>query len=166
MTITKLRDLVGVDVRGATALGLVKTLEKLGFEAKAVRITRTAFEEKFTLPCIAHLLTKEGLSHFVVVHKIFKKYILIADPAKGLRKVEKEAFFEEFAGSIVLCTPTNEFIADKTKTKGVFGRFVKLLLAQKKLFVIAIIGSVILTVLGIVSSFFSKILWMKSCRII
>lgn len=158
MTITKLRDLVGVDVRGATALGLVKTLEKLGFEAKAVRITRTAFEEKFTLPCIAHLLTKEGLSHFVVVHKIFKKYILIADPAKGLRKVEKEAFFEEFAGSIVLCAPTNEFIADKTKTKGVFGRFVKLLLAQKKLFVIAIIGSVILTVLGIVSSFFSKIL--------
>ena len=157
-TITRLRELTGTDARGTTVLGIVETLEKLGFEAKAVRITREAFEEKFTLPCIVRVLTNEGLTHFVVIHKILKNHFLIADPAKGLRKVEKEEFFGDFDGYAILCAPTSEFVADKTKKQGVFNRFFKLLLAQKKLFAIAVIGSVILTVLGIASSFFSKIL--------
>lgn len=48
MTITKLRDMSGTDVKGATVLGVVQTLKKLGFEAKAVRITRETFNEKLT----------------------------------------------------------------------------------------------------------------------
>lgn len=158
MTITKLRDMSGTDIKGTTVLGIVQTLEKLGFEAKAVRITRETFEEKFTLPMIVRVLTKEGLTHFMVVHKINKNNLLVADPAKGLRKISKDDFFEDFDGYAVFCAPTNAFVADKTKTKGVFGRFFKLLLAQKKLFICAIIGSVILTALGIASSFFNKIL--------
>lgn len=158
MKITKLRDMSGTDVKGTTVLGIVQTLEKLGFEAKAVRITRETFEEKFTLPIIVRVLTKEGLTHFVVVNKIYKNKLLIADPAKGLRKISKDEFFDDFDGFAVFCAPTNAFVADKTKTKGVSGRFFKLLLAQKKLFVLAIIGSIILTALGIASSFFNKIL--------
>ena len=34
MTITKLRDMSGTDIKGATALGIVETLNKLGFDAK------------------------------------------------------------------------------------------------------------------------------------
>lgn len=158
MTITKLRDMSGTDIKGATALGIVETLNKLGFDAKVGRVTNDIFDTKFTLPCIARVITKEGLTHFVVIHKIYKNSLLVADPAVGLHKIKKEAFFNDFDGYIILCAPTNEFIADKIKTKGVFGRFIKLLFAQKKLFVLAIIGSIILTVLGIASSFFSKIL--------
>lgn len=157
-TITKLRDMSGTDIKGTTALGIVAALEKLGFEAKAWRLARDGFDEQFTLPAIARILTKEGLAHFVVIHKIYKKYILVADPAKGLHKITKDEFFEDFDNNIILCAPVNEFIADKTKTGGVFNRFVKLLLAQKRLFIYAIIGSVILTLLGIASSFFNKIL--------
>ncbi|MCM1367582.1 MAG: peptidase domain-containing ABC transporter [Roseburia sp.] len=157
-TVTKLRDLSGTDIKGTTVLGIVQTLEKLGFEAKAARITRDTFDEKFTLPVITRVLTKEGLTHFVVVHRIYADKLLVADPAVGLKKISKDEFFEDFDGYAVFCAPTNEFVADKTKTKGVFGRFFKLLLAQKKLFVYAIIGSIILTALGIASSFFNKIL--------
>lgn len=158
MTITKLRDMSGTDIKGTTALGIVETLEKLGFEAKAWGLTREGFEEKFTLPVIAHINTKEGISHFVVIHKIYKDKLILADPAKGLYKISKDKFFEDFAGEIILCAPTSEFIADKTKTGSVFNRFFKLLIAQKRLFAYAIIGSVILTLLGIASSFFNKIL--------
>jgi ATP-binding cassette subfamily B protein len=157
-TITKLRDMTGTDIKGTTVLGIVNTLEQLGFEAKAWKLTRDGFDEKFTLPVIARVLTKEGLTHFVVIHKIYKNSLLIADPAKGLRKISKNEFFEDFDGNIVLCAPTNEFIAEKIKTGSVFNRFFKLLAAQKKLFIYAIIGSVILTALGIASSFFSKIM--------
>lgn len=158
MTITKLRDMSGTDIKGTTALGVVSTLEKLGFEAKAGMITRENFEEKFTMPFIARVLTKEGLTHFVVVHKIMKKHLLIADPAKGLIKQDKEEFFAQFDNNVIFMAPTNEFVADKTKAGSVFARFLKLLTAQKKLFICAIIGSVILTILGIASSFFNKIL--------
>ena len=158
MTITKLRDISGTDAKGTTVLGVVQTLEKLGFEAKAARITRETFGEKFSLPVITRVLTKEGLTHFVVVHKIYKDKLLIADPARGLRKIPKDEFFEDFDGYAVFCAPTNAFVADKTKTKGVFYRFFRLLLAQKKLFIIAIVGSVLLTALGIAGSFFNKIL--------
>ncbi|MDR3264071.1 MAG: peptidase domain-containing ABC transporter [Clostridiales bacterium] len=157
-TITKLRDISGTDIKGVTALGIIDTLERLGFEAKAGQMTRESFDERFTLPVIANIFTKEGLSHFVVVHKVKKDKMIIADPAKGLIKVGKDEFFEDFGGTAVLCAPASDFVAGKTKTGGVFNRFLKLLLAQKPLFVYAIIGSVILTALGIASSFFNKIL--------
>lgn len=157
-TITKLRDMSGTDIKGTTVLGLVQTLQELGFEAKAARVTRESFDEKFTLPIIARVITSEGLTHFVVVHKIYSDKLLVADPAVGLKKISKNEFFDDFDGFAVFCAPTNAFVADKTKTKGVFSRFLKLLLAQKKLFILAIVGSVILTALGIASSFFNKIL--------
>lgn len=157
-SITKLRDLSGTDIKGTTVLGIVQTLEQLGFEAKAGRMTREQFERKFTLPMIARVITKEGLTHFVVVHKIKKNHLIVADPAKGIVKIKKDEFFEDFDNHVVLMATTNEFVADKTKTKSVFDRFFKLLSSQKKLFIYAIIGSIILTVLGIASSFFNKIL--------
>ncbi len=157
-TITKLRDMTGTDILGATALGIVDTLTKLGFEAKSWRGNKETLEEKFTLPAIVRMFTKEGLTHFMVLHKVTKKYMIVADPAKGIRKIEKNEFFEDFSGDIILCAPTSEFITEKIKTGSVFNRFFKLLLAQKSLFVYAIIGSIILTILGIASSFFNKIL--------
>lgn len=163
-TITKLRDLSGTDIRGTTAFGIVSTLEKLGFEAKAGRVTKETFGEKFSLPAIARIITKEGLAHFIVVHKIYKskkkgvEKLLIADPAKGLLKQSADEFFEDFDGNLVICAPANEFVAEKTQVGGVFNRFSKLLFAQKRLFVYAIIGSIILTLLGIAGAFFNRIL--------
>ncbi len=103
MTINKLRDLSGTDTKGTTMLGLVSTLEKLGFEAKAVRLTGEALSQKYTMPVILRVLTKEGLSHFVVLHKVYKKHFLIADPAKGLRKIKKTDFLEDFDGYAIFC---------------------------------------------------------------
>lgn len=158
-TITKLRDMSGTDIMGTSVIGIVDTLDRLGFEAKTFKITREQFlNDKFTAPVVTCMFTKEGLTHFVVVHRIGKKYILVADPAKGLEKRTHEDFFAEFSGDVILMAPSNEFIADKIQTGGVFKRFFKLLVAQKKLFVLAIIGSLILTILGIASSFFNKIL--------
>ncbi|MCL2176725.1 MAG: peptide cleavage/export ABC transporter [Firmicutes bacterium] len=162
-TITRLRDLSGTDIRGTTALGIVNTLHKLGFEAKAWKLTRDGFKETFTLPVIARIITKEGLAHFIVIHEIYKKGgkitgFMIADPAKGLLKQSAEEFFEEFDGNLILCAPTTDFVADKIKTGSVFNRFSRLVFAQKRLFVLAIIGSIILTVLGIAGAFFNRML--------
>ena len=54
--------------------------------------------------------------------------------------------------------PTSEFKGGKIEKGGMFKRYVDLLLPQKKLFSYAILSSLIVTILGIASSMFNKIL--------
>lgn len=157
ITITKLRDIAGTDIKGTTVKGLIDAAGQLGFNAKAVRVDRNAFTSKYTLPAIAHVITKEGLTHFIVIYKIDKKKLTYADPAKGIVKSTLDEFFDIFDGVLVLLAPTNNFKPEK-RNNSMLGRFIKLLLPQKRLFISAIVASVILTLFGIASSFFNKIL--------
>ena len=50
-----------------------------------------------------------SLLHYVVIHKITKKEILIADPAKGLVKYTPEEFFKIWTGVLILLVPTVNF---------------------------------------------------------
>jgi len=157
-TITKLRDKMGTDLKGTNLIGLSKCAEELGFSTQAVRVDREGFLSKYTLPAIANVITKEGLSHFVVVFKITDKHVIIGDPAKDLQRLEIDEFYKDFTGALLLIGPNQEFVTGKVKGDKTFNRFLKLLLPQKKLFVFSILASVILTALGIVSSLFNKII--------
>jgi len=72
ITITKLRDILGTDIKGTTLKGLEDGAKRLGFDTRAIRVDKESFQSKYTLPAIAHIITDEGLSHFVVVHKVKK----------------------------------------------------------------------------------------------
>lgn len=157
-TITKLRDIMGTDIKGTNLIGLSKCADNLGFTSQAVRIDKEGFLSEFTLPCIANVHTKEGLSHFVVVLKITKDYVIVGDPAKDLIKQDFEEFWKQFSGVLLILKPNAEFETGKIEKGKMMNRFIKLLLPQKKLFIYSILASVILTVLGIVSSLFNKIL--------
>lgn len=158
ITITKLRDILGTDIKGTTLNGLENGAKKLGFETKSIRVDKEGFQSKYTLPCIAHTITKEGLSHFVVVHKIHKGKVTVLNPAKEVEKLSVDDFFKEFDGVALLLVPNEEFKPGKNKGEGMLSKFIAILLPQKKLFIYSIIAAVILTVLGIASSFFNKIL--------
>ena len=157
-TITRLRDVLGTDIKGTTLNGLEDGARALGFDTKAIRVDKDGFKSKYTLPAIAHVITEEGLSHFVVIHKIKKDKVTILDPAKGVEKKEIDEFFKIFDGILLLMVPNNEFTPGKNKSGGMLSKFIQILLPQKSLFIYSIIGSVILTMLGIASSFFNKIL--------
>lgn len=161
-TITKLRDIMGTDLKGTNLIGLSKCADALGFTSQAVRVDRENFLSDFTLPCIANVITKEGLTHFVVVFKKIRKkkvdYVVIGDPAKDLMKITLDEFYETFTGTLLILKPNRSFVPGKNEKGKTFSRFVKLLLPHKKLFAYSIIASVILTVMGIVSSMFNKIL--------
>ena len=158
ITITKLRDILGTDIKGTTLKGLEDGAKRLGFDTRAIRVDKESFKSKYTLPAIAHIITDEGLSHFVVIHKVKKEKVIILDPAKGVKKETVEDFFKSFDGILLLLIPNNEFSAGKDKASGMFSKFIGLLLPQKALFIYSIIASAILTVLGIASSFFNKFL--------
>ena len=84
--ITRIREIAGTDKQGTNAVGMIKAAEKLGFSAKAVKGNPKAFFSEFPLPCIAHVVTEAGLLHYVVIHKITKKVVVVADPGAGLKK--------------------------------------------------------------------------------
>ena len=88
ITITRLRDMMGTDLKGTNLTGLQKAANELGFDTAAVRVDRENFLSDFTLPAIAQVITDQGLAHFVV---IFKKTTIKDDDArrKHVRKEEE-----------------------------------------------------------------------------
>lgn len=186
ITITRLRDMMGTDLKGTNLIGLQKAAEELGFNTAAVRVDRDSFLSDFSLPCIAQVITKQGLTHFVVVFKKTtirdddkraahiqqeqeaaahgkkkkksRDYVVIGDPGDELKRITVDEFYETFTGVLLLLTPNSSFTPGKVKQGSMFRRYVDLLMPQKKLFFYTILASVILTILGIVSSVFNKVL--------
>lgn len=158
-TITRLRDMMGTDLKGTNLLGLSKCANILGFITQAVRVDKEGFLSKYTLPAIANVITKEGMTHFVVVFKITKKYVVIGDPAKDLVRVEIDEFYKTFTGAMLILKPNNSFETGKLKGEKIFNRYIALLKPQTKLFVYGIITSLMITILGIILSLFNNILF-------
>lgn len=158
-TITKLRDMMGTDLKGTNLIGLSKCAEELGFNCQAVKVDKEGFVSRYTLPAIANIVTKEGLSHFVVIFRITKKYVIIGDPAKDLERLTIDEFYKKFTGAMLLLKPNSEFEREKIKGTKLFDRYIKLLLPQKKLFIYALVASLLVTLLGILSSLFNNIIY-------
>ena len=158
-TITRLRDMMGTDLKGTNLLGLDKCATALGFVTQAVRVDKEGFLSRYTLPAIANVITKEGMTHFVVVFKITKKYVIIGDPAKDLMQVEIDEFYKTFTGAMLILKPDNRFETGKLKGEKIFRRYIALLKPQKRLFAYGILSSLMITILGIVSSLFNNILF-------
>lgn len=114
-TITKLRDIMGTDLKGTNLIGLAKCAETLGFASQAVRVDRDGFLSNYTMPAIANTVTKEGLSHFVVVFKITKTHVIIGNPAKDLEKIEIDNFYDNFTGAMLLLKPNQSFVGTEKK---------------------------------------------------
>lgn len=164
--ITKIREVAGTDKQGTNAYGIIKAAEQLGFSAKGVKGNKEAFFSEFPLPCIAHVIVDGSLLHYVVIHKITKKQVIIADPAKGIVKLKPEEFFGEvyengkppkyqWTGVLILLVK-NETFKKGDETKGLFSRFFSLLVPQKALIFNIFIASLIYTFLGILGAFYFK----------
>ena len=156
-SITKIRNIAGTDKQGTNAYGMVKAAEQLGFTAKGVKGNQEAFFSEFPLPAIAHVVVDGSLMHYVVIHKITKKQVIIADPAKGLVKKTPEEFFKEWTGVLILLVPAQTFKKGK-ETKNIFERFWGLLLPQKRLVMDIFLASLVITVLGILGAFYFQII--------
>ena len=70
ITITKLRDILGTDIKGTTLLGLENGAKRLGFDTRAIRVDKEGFKSKYTLPTIAHVITFLQYSYITNINYI------------------------------------------------------------------------------------------------
>ncbi len=164
LSISKIREIAGTDKQGTNAYGVIQAAEQLGFSAKGVKGNAEAFFSEFPLPCIAHVVVEGSLMHYVVIHKITKKQVIIADPGRGIVKLTPEEFFGQvkeegkppkyqWTGILILLVK-NETFRKGDETQGIFERFLHLLLPQKKLLAHIFVASLLYTVLGILAAFY------------
>lgn len=155
LSISKIREVAGTDKQGTNAYGMIKAAEQLGFTAKGVKGNHDAFFSDFPKPCIAHVVVDGSLLHYVVVHKVTKEKIIIADPAKGIVKYTPDEFFKLWTGVLIILVPTSKF-QKGNENKGVLSRFFSLMIPQKRLLINIFLSSLMITIFGILTSFYFR----------
>ncbi|MCJ1989195.1 peptidase domain-containing ABC transporter [Pseudolactococcus carnosus] len=155
-TLMKMREVLGTDIYGTTVSGLVTGATKLGFDVKAIKMKVEDVTQDYTLPAILHVRTVSGATHFIVVYQIKKDNLYVMDPAFGYEKRTRADIEKIFTGVAILMIPKSKFeIAHQNKTS-MWHLFKQIMMPQKKLLATVILMSAVLTILGIVSSLFSK----------
>lgn len=71
------------------------------------------------------------LLHYVVIHKITEKEVIVADPGKGIVKYTPEEFFKLWTGILILLVPSPKF-KKGDETKSIFSRFFWIVASSKK----------------------------------
>lgn len=131
-------------------LGIARGAEEIGMQTMGVSLTWERLLKEAPLPVIVHWKQ----NHFIVVYKIRKEKVFVADPAFGHAVYSKEEFLkgwistrkgEEGKGSVLLLQPTPDFLnqEDEPVKKSGF-RYLLRYLTPYKRFVYHLMLSVIL----------------------
>ena len=115
-TLSELVQITQTNREGSSMLGISKAAEKLGFRTLCAKIPFNQIVEEVPMPCIAHW----NQSHFVVVYKVAKGKVYVADPAHGLLVYTKEEFCKSWVsdgdedGILLMFEPTPDFYEEHT----------------------------------------------------
>ena len=156
VSIAHLRHLAKTNMEGTTALGLVKTAEQFKLEVQAIKADMSLFDIKdLQYPFIVHVIKDGDLFHYYVVLGKTKTHIIIADPdpSVGIKRMSKKRFEKEWTGITLLMAPTTEFVPVK-ETKNNFLSLFPYMFKQKKIVRNIVLASLLMTIIGICSSYF------------
>lgn len=151
------RNLTNTDKEGVNVYGLIQASEKIGINAEALEgssdeLLNSIGNGSIKLPIIAHIISEQGFPHFVVIYKISKDTIHIADPGKGKIVEKTSTFFEKWTGYIVTFSVTNSFRKEKYKKSNV-AFLLSFLKGQYSRMLLALIISAIIAIIGISTAF-------------
>ena len=80
--------------KGTSALHLVETLKKYGFDAYGSRIKKEKFfSTDIPLPAIIHVVLDNGLNHYMVLYEKRKNKVILMDPSVGKKVMSDTDFF-------------------------------------------------------------------------
>ncbi len=162
LSLPNILQLSGTTRKGANLQGLSQAAETISLRTLGVKIPYNKLVEDAPLPCIAHW----NQNHLVVLYKIKKDTLYIADPAHGLLTYSKAEFLKYWVsdghdeGVLLLLEPTPAFYTeeaeDKDKNKHNFSFLYSYLLKHQKAIVQLFIGLMAGSVLQLIFPFLTK----------
>ena len=150
--INQLRRLANVDRSGASIKGLINAAESLGFAPRPVQANLRALAKQ-ELPAIAHW---EG-NHYVVVYRITKDRVIIADPNIGRRNLTRQEFVTGWSGYTLLLQPTAKF-KRAPEAKQNLWKYTELLKPYWLVLLEILIASLAIQIFGLFSPIFTQLL--------
>ena len=157
ISVARIREYARTDQRGTTVLGIVEAARRLGFDSRGVKAGSDALAN-VDLPCIAHVVSGTN-SHYVVIHKVTAKHLMIADPACGVRRIRRSEFIAIWTGVLVLVTPGRDLRATRGDLSATFrARLLHWIRPHWHLLACAGMSAFLFTILGMASSVFLQLL--------
>ncbi len=96
-----LRDLSHLDREGVSLIGISDAAEKIGFRTLGVKTDLERLQSDIPLPCVAHWKQ----DHFVVIYKIARGTIYVANPAHGKVQMKEQEFLDGWISDVVNSKP-------------------------------------------------------------
>jgi len=143
------RNSIDVGPEGASLYGISAAAERIGLLTRGVQIELEDLAD-LKLPAV----TTQGY-HFVVVYDYTKKYVVIGDPALGLRKIDHEDFKSKWNNIVLLFNATAEFYKNEAQ-KETFDIYWELFKPYRKTFVQILLISLLLNFMGLATPYFSQ----------
>lgn len=159
-----LRQQCGINRDGMSLLSLTEAATNLGFRTVPLKVTLEELKNENVLPAIAFW----GQNHFVVLVKITKHKVHVADPGSGMLRYTHEQFLsnwvlpidrEKKRGVALLLEPTSKFYEEEgatTKQRHPFWRLGIYIVKHRKLFLQLMMIILVSSILQLFLPFFTK----------
>ena len=151
-SVNQIRSVANVNRSGTSIQGLVAAAEFLGFIPRPVKADLLALAKQ-ELPAIAHWKGK----HYVVIYKITKDRVIIADPALGRRNLTRTEFVKAWTGYTLLLTPTVKF-KQTPEAKQNLSKYLELLKPYWLVLLEIMAASLLLQIIGLFLPIFTQLL--------
>lgn len=113
--VERLRNACSISMEGISVRGIVEGAETIGLHALPAHVDFDTLKNEAPLPCITYW---RGI-HFIIVYKITKKWVYVADPLHGLIKYSHDEYIKGWQnigdnsqytkGVIILFEATSDF---------------------------------------------------------
>lgn len=157
MDLESIRLIINTTKEGTNAYDIINGVKEIGFESAGKKIDFNILVKE-SMPLIAHV-RKDNYYHFVVIYKVFpeRKKLLIMDPSIGLTKISYEKFNSLYLGTVLKLVKVKE-LPKLEKTNELLKVIISSSFKNKKTIIILSLLSLVVFVLGVVSSLFYKVL--------
>ena len=151
-----MRTLTNTNKNGTNAYYITLCAQNIGFSTRVVEGGVSDLENQI-LPCIAHVIIENKYKHFIVIHKVEKNHLIIADPAKGIKKIKFDEFNKISTGKFILFKPHKKIPVIKNE-KQFMKIFTNALLKYKKVLITILFFSFLYTIINIICSYSFQII--------
>lgn len=162
VNIEKLRDMTKTNKDGTTAYDIVQASKQIGFNSYGVEYElKNKNVDNLILPAIAHVIIDNSYYHFIVVYEInYKKnYLIIADPATGVKKMSFSEFKIISTNNFIIMYPIKKIL--KEEELHIFNFFKDVILSHKLFILFLFFITFIILILSVLLLLIIKLILNK-----